>query len=294
MIIVSIGGGLGNQMFQYAYYTNLKTLNPDETIKLDMYNIFPQAHNGYEIERVFNLKAEECSVEEVNRLSDYYSLRGKNYRINRYLYGLRRKLGIHKESYHRQQDFTEYDESFLDVKKGKNYYFVGAFANVKFFSGIEDRIKKMYQFPSIVDMANLEIKKKIENNKSVSIHIRRGDYAQLGLSMPSLEYYKNAVSYMIDKEGNDIEFFVFTDDATYSREALGYIDKLTIVTNNTGSNSFIDMHLMSLCQNNIIANSTFSFWGAYLNSNQSKVVIAPNLPFSGCKNIFMDDGWIVF
>ena len=93
--------------------------------------------------------------------------------------------------------------------------------------------------------------------------------------------------------GDDAEFYVFSDDVEYSQNILGFIERKIVVSNNKDDKSYLDMSLMSKCKHNIIANSTFSFWGAYLNMNKDKIVIVPNLPFTGCKNIFTDDGWIV-
>ena len=79
MIIISIGGGLGNQMFEYAFYLMMKEIYPNVEIKLDIMHTFGYAHNGYEIEKIFGLKSEECSLNELMKLSDIYPIDGKNY-----------------------------------------------------------------------------------------------------------------------------------------------------------------------------------------------------------------------
>ena len=87
-------------------------------------------------------------------------------------------------------------------------------------------------------------------------------------------------------------FFVFTDDIEYAEKLFYDTSKFIIVKGNSGRNSYRDMQLMSLCRHNITANSTFSFWGAYLNRNNDKIVVAPDIPFSGTKNPFICDDWI--
>ena len=128
----------------------------------------------------------------------------------------------------------------------------------------------------------------------MSIHVRRGDYLEWGIDLVPDVFYRNAMKFIQEKKRNaELHFFVFTDDAEYVRENYYDIKNLYVVEGNTGKESYRDMQLMSLCKHNIIANSTFSFWGAYLNRNMSKIVIAPNLPYTGCKIPFACDDWVV-
>lgn len=293
MIIITIGGGLGNQMFQYAFYTKLKYLYPQETIKLDLYHSFQKSHNGFELDRVFGLTAEECSVEEVAALSDSYPLDGKQYQLHRIICGLKRRIGLHKESDHEQKDYVGYYEDYLHLEKGKSYYFKGAFANTKYFTDIKDKILDMYSFPQFTEPDNLRLSQIIMGELTVSMHIRRGDYAKLGIEMADELFYRNAMRYIESLIGKNIHYILFTNDIPWVEAHFSDIINKTIVSWNSGENSYRDMQLMSLCKHNIIANSSFSFWGAYLNKNMDKIVIVPNLPFTGTKNLFKDDSWIV-
>ena len=293
MIIITIGGGLGNQMFQYAFYTKMKHCYPDEIIKLDIYNSFQEVFNGYELERIFGLRAEECSVEEVAMLSDYYPVTGKNYQFHRIVCKIKRVLGIHKKSFREQEDYVGYSDDYLDLERGQSYLFRGAFANARYFSDIKEEIMKIYSFPEIEDTKNILLARKIMESESVSIHVRRGDYEDLGIEMTQEVFYRNAMRYIENEVGERVQYFVFSDDLVWVKEHFSDVKNLEIVSGNEGENSFRDMQLMSLCKHNIIANSTFSFWGAYLNKNKNKIVVLPNLTFTGSNNLFMDDDWIV-
>ena len=124
-------------------------------------------------------------------------------------------------------------------------------------------------------------------NNSVSIHVRRGDYLNgyyfetLG-KICDIDYYKRAIA-LINKEVNDPYFYIFSDDPGYVAENLK-IENATYVDFNRGRDSWQDMYLMSQCKHNIIANSTFSWWGAWLNTNLNKIVIAPNRWFANMDN----------
>lgn len=294
MIIISVGGGLGNQMFEYSFYYKMKHLYPEVEIKLDIMNTFGFAHNGYEIEEIFGLHAKQCTLEELKKVSDIYPMNGQFYKLNKFIEKIRHKLWGIKPSCKIQTDATAYEESFFDLDIERSYYLFGVFANYRFFSDLGDEIQSMYTFPPIIDEKNKLWKSKIISTESVSIHVRRGDYLEWGIDLVPDVFYRNAMKFIQEKKRNaELHFFVFTDDAEYVRENYYDIKNLYVVEGNTGKESYRDMQLMSLCKHNIIANSTFSFWGAYLNRNMSKIVIAPNLPYTGCKIPFACDDWVV-
>lgn len=189
-------------------------------------------------------------------------------------------------------DGTVFDTRFFNLSDDGDYFCFGVFANYKYFSEIEKYIKELYSFPEILDSSNLKYKEMIENSNSVSIHIRRGDYLEWGIETASESYYRKAIDYMQSKI-EAVRFFVFTDDKNYVREKYSNMHNMTIVEGNIGENSFRDMQLMSMCKHNILANSTFSFWGDFLNKNTDKIVIAPNITFGGCQNLFVCDDWVV-
>lgn len=294
MIIISIGGGLGNQMFEYAFYYKVKQLYPETIIKLDFFNTLGYSHNGYEIERIFGLKSQECTLEELKQVSDICPVQKRFYKWCKFLEKIRHKIFGIKASCIVQQDATMFEDKFYKIDIEKSYYFFGIFANYLFFNDIAEEIRNIYRFPMIVDERNKLWECTIKNTESVGIHIRRGDYIEWGIDLVPISFYREAMS-IIEKKvlGKAIHYFVFTDDVDYVKSELCNVPNLQIVEGNEGTQSYIDMQLMSLCKHNIIANSTFSFWGAFLNRNASKIVIAPNLPYTGCKHPFICDDWIV-
>lgn len=291
MIIVSVGAGLGNQMYEYSFYKYLTKLFPDKEIKVDIKYAFPKAHNGIEVFDIFGLSAPIASFDEVKKLVGFYPLNGEGYKKNNIVLKIIKKLNLHPKTLLIQDDFTEYYESFFNLNPDKSYYLLGPFANHKYFIEIEDEIKHLFEFPKIMDNRNLIYANDIKEANSVSIHIRKGDYVNEGIELTSKEFYDQAIA-IIKIKVNNPKFFIFTDDINYARELFPDKENFTVVEGNTGKNSFRDMQLMSICKHNITANSTFSFWGAFLNKNLKKIVIAPDLPFTGLRNTFTCDEWI--
>lgn len=269
MIIGQIVGGLGNQMFQYAFYRYL-VLIKDSKLKLDLslfnsYNL----HNGYELENIFDIKEEIAVIKEIEQLKSKYSLLFKieNKLLKKnYIFGNKH----YKENnfYIDQRIFDEFD---------KNLYVEGYFQTYKY---IQELNLDLFQFQTSLT----EIEKKLLEGNVVSIHVRGGDYINnrkdniLFGGICTLRYYENAIKYM-KKHLKNPAFLVFTNDQEYAIQLLKN-ESFKIVNWNTGKNSFRDMYLMSLCKHNIIANSSFSWWGAWLNKNESKIVISPNKWFN--------------
>lgn len=293
MIIISIGGGLGNQMFEYAFASKIKSVYPGCELKLDISNVSEPAHNGYELEAVFGIKEKQASTREIKKLTGL-CLPGENWRLARRCY---RKLGAlsgkYRNTFLAQTDFTKYEERFFSLVSENSYYLYGVFANYRYFDDMREEILKTFRFPPVCEEHNLVYAGRIQQENSVSLHIRRGDYLTAGIRTPGMDYYRRAMDYIIRHGNPDAQFFVFTDDMEYAEKELRGYKNITFVKGNRGKNSFRDMQLMSLCRHNIITNSTFSFWGAYLNTGPDKVVICPNLPYTGTAELFSCDGWIV-
>lgn len=292
MIIVSIGAGLGNQMFEYAFYVHLKKIYLNQEIKLDIKYAFPIAHNGIEIFDIFGLNAPEASFDEVMKLTKGYRLSGEGFNGMGVLNRLKKNLRIKPSTMVIQKDFTEYYPEFFLINNNESIYFFGPFANYHYFRDIEEEIKDIYFFPRIEDENNKKYKEQIKNCNSVSIHVRIGDYVKEGIQLTSKKFYNQAIREIEERESN-VKFFVFTDDIVYAKKNFADKKKFVIIEGNMGKNCFRDMQLMSLCKHNITANSTFSFWGAFLNRNNRKIVISPNLPYTGGKCPFVCDDWIL-
>ncbi len=289
MLIVSFGAGLGNQMFEYAFYQQLKSLHPDKEIKIDSKYAFPLAHNGIEVLRIFDLNVDFASLEDVISLTHGFFLAGEGFNGNHLMKRVLKKLGLYPRTMKIQKDFSAFYPEFLDKDIGDDFYFLGVFANYHYFKDDSKKIKSIFTFPEIKDKTNSDYLEQIQGCNSVSIHIRRGDYISLGIQTASNRFYEEAIDY-IDSKVDNAKFFIFTDDKNYARSQFTS-ERFVIVEGNSGENSFRDMQLMSLCRHNIIANSTFSFWGAYLNANEDKIVVAPDLPFTGTSYPFVCDDW---
>jgi len=303
MIIIQLAGGLGNQLQQYALYQKFKSLGAEAKLDLSWFEQFEdikqetndkeqykEQNKNYhgtnktkpaikqdivvtnrqcELDFFKHLPYESCTEEEKTALTGSRGLAGK----------LRRKML--PQTVHWYKEKQMYDPELLHYRE---MYLSGYFACEKYYADILPELREMIRFPEIADaqkrIANEEILKKIRNSHAVSVHIRRGDYLQpenaaMFGNICTEEYYESALDYMKEKI-EDPHFFIFSDDTAYVREHYQG-EKYTIVDINHGDDSFYDMYLMSRCEGNICANSTFSFWGARLNARPDKIMIRPTV-----------------
>lgn len=270
MKIVKILGGLGNQMFQYAFFMTMKKAFPDEPVTIDLscFHGYP-LHNGFELNRIFSLNYTKASFSDIAKVAYPYS----NYRlwqIGKYILPKRKSMYI-------ENDHLIYDKSVF--KSSKYEYFDGYWQNLNYFSTIEENIKKTFIFRPFEDSENLKNKKIIQEKQSASIHIRRGDYLKNSIyqNICNIEYYQKALQILRDRTSTDV-FFVFSDNEEWCKFNIFPLlehKKVIFIDYNRGIYSYRDMQLMSLCNHNIIANSSFSWWAAWLNSHSDKTVIAP-------------------
>ncbi|MFI8656237.1 alpha-1,2-fucosyltransferase [Priestia megaterium] len=291
MKIVQISSGLGNQLFQYALYKRLSMNNNDVFLDVETsYQLNKNQHNGYEIERIFSIQPSHATKGMIDELADV-----DNRLINR----LRRKLFGPKNSMYTETKEFSYD---CEVFTKDGIYIKGYWQNYNYFKEIEDDLKNELVFKKALDLKNSHLINQMNKEISVSIHVRRGDYYlnkeyenKFG-NIADLDYYLKAINF-IKKEVDDPKFYVFSDDIKWAKENLNLTDNVTYVEHNKGSDSYKDMRLMTCCKHNIIANSTFSWWGAFLNENKNKIVIAPgkwiNVEGVGGINLF-PEGWIVY
>lgn len=255
MIVVALQGGIGNQMFQYAAGKSLAFHLNDNVV----YDISAYKYDKY---RQFDLSGFNLNL---NFLSS----------LNRYKIFFLKKMGLSSWSIYIEQN-AEFNHDFYQFKK--NTYLNGYFQSENYFSNIESIIRKDFDF--ILQPHPLQ--KEILQTNSVSIHFRRGDYCTNTNTFEthgicSIEYYLNAIKYIKTKINNP-SFFIFSDDITWVKSNLKISEPVYYVSGNNLS-SYTEMGLMSICQNNIIANSSFSWWAAWLNKNSEKTIIAPEFWF---------------
>lgn len=268
MKVVNIIGGIGNQMFQYAFALALKQKYPNEEVKLDTSHFNGYSlHNGFEIERNFGLQLPIAEGKELRKIT-YYS---PNYKVSRII---RKLLGYRKTEYKEPRLFTFWENA---LERTGDCYYEGSWQNEKYFKECSDVIRKAFTFKQSLGVKNEELLNAINAKESVSIHVRRGDY----LSDPTyqgicdLPYYKNAIHY-IKEHIKSPHFYIFSNDAKWCEEFLAPLcEDYTIIDWNGGVKSWADMQLMSLCKHNIIAHSSFSWWAAWLNNHDYKIVVSP-------------------
>lgn len=267
MVIVKIIGGLGNQMFQYSYAKALQQKGYAVKIDISAFETY-KLHGGYGLDK-YTIDLDVASQNEIGKFNAV-GLISK----------IRNKLHIMNSKVVRESNLL-FDEKYLNIEDDK--YIDGYFQTEKYFSNIRDVILK--QFTLIEEILNYskDIKNKICNEKvSVSLHIRRGDYLSSINSnihgVCDLEYYKKAISLLNERLG-ETRYFIFSDDIAWVKENLK-MDNGFYIDSKEKRIPHEDMYLMSLCDHNIIANSSFSWWGAWLNKNNEKIVIAPKRWFA--------------
>jgi len=267
MIVSKIQGGLGNQMFQYAigraYAEKLKT---DLYLDLSFYrqpfekDVTPRK---FELD-LFDLKYTIATESDLSKFQN-----------RSYWYRIKRKMGVGVPIYYREGN----DSSILKGKK--NIYLDGYWQSEFFFRDFSDIIKNDFRFkPSLNEQSRTTAFKIKSTKTSVAIHLRRGDYVLSAVAnahhgVCDIEYYKSGIEYL-NANIDEPYYFVFSDDVEWAKSNfLHLFTNMEIVQGNKGGDSWQDMHLMSLCKHNIIANSSFSWWAAWLNQHKNKVIIAP-------------------
>lgn len=269
MVSVRIFGGLGNQMFQYAYGRCL-SLKKKTGLLLDYYSQILRTdfdgENLTKITDVFDLPVKFYIGKARKDLVNKYNL---NY-LDQLISGIHLKMNC---------VVTECENSCPKDKidKRKDIYLTGYWQGEQYFAGIKNIIRNDFKLKIEEQASSLEIYKEISGNNSVSLHIRGKDYlSRTFYSRCSLKYYMDAVD-IISKSASDLKFFIFTDDINNLQQNYGELLKFCKVVNyKTAFNrDVVDLLLMSKCKHNVIANSSFSWWGAWLNTNPHKVVVSP-------------------
>jgi len=286
MIISKITGGMGNQMFQYACAKTISIENNVE-LKLDIDFYKQQNLRKYELSS-FQIREEMASKREIVNLSGNENLWNK----------IKKKVGffVHKpDSYYIEKKSALYDKNIK--KSGKELYLDGYWQNSRYFDNNRECILHSFSLKEahsndICFKNNLH---QILESESVALHVRRGDYLlnrnQKHHGGCDLDYYKQAILYIKDSVKNDCMFFIFSDDIFWCQENFDFLDNKIFITG--AVNPACDLELMKNCKHNIISNSTFSWWGAWLNDFDDKIVIAPKVWWASRpgETIALDD-WI--
>lgn len=269
MIITNIISGLGNQLFQYAVGKQL-ALNNNTTLKLDNSFFKNQNLRSYKLDH-FNIDATIIEPEELSKFLHPYTETTLPYKIlKKFIQLVPRK---NRKLFEEQENWI-YDADLFKISP--NTYISGYWQNFRYFNNLKPEILKELSInPIYLTGIDKYINNIINSENTVSVHIRRGDYitdkeANNLMGVMPISYYAAAIE-ILNRKTIRPEFYFFSDDldwvkAHFKGNHYHYI--------NSGAD-YTDLHLMQNCKHNIIANSSFSWWGAFLNKNPDKIVIAP-------------------
>lgn len=267
-----IKGGLGNQMFGYAFSKYLQYLGYNTRFEWRDF-MFTTHHYGVELEKSFTIQMSKNDHFLINFYGMIGSLSRESY-FKRALIKFFLSLDKLRKKLEPVTPFTFVEKHELDVY---NFY-NGFWQNANYLAPIRKQLLKDFCF-RIPDNQEIEIISKILTTNSVSIHVRRGDYLKPEFSSFNVikdeNYFLHAIEYIKSREACPV-FFVFSDDLDWCKEKFQG-DDFVFVNVNRKEKSYMDMYYMSRCNHNIISNSTFSWWGAWLNQNEKRIVIAPRL-----------------
>ncbi len=293
-VVVRIFGGIGNQLFCYAAARRLALANNAELV-IDNISGFLYDYNykrHYQLDH-FNIFARKANKKEL-----FFPFP----RIQRFLfrYWYRHKPFLNRK--YIMQNSNEYNDLLLQIKPKGTVYLEGYWQSEKYFKDVESIIREDLQITAPLDEANIRMASRMRSHSSVAIHIRFFDakFTKSDNNI-SIGYYLRAINH-IQTLVPEAHFYLFSDKPELARSVVSLSDdRITVVTHNQGDeNAYYDLWLMTQCHHFIIANSTFSWWGAWLSPNEDKYVIAPkfinksNHPLSswGFEGL-LPDSWIV-
>lgn len=251
MKVVKIKGGLGNQMFQYAFGKALEAEKNKVFFDLDWF----KKNHKETTPRNFDLSHFNVNIAKAQFWHKLFCRNIKEKQANIY-------------------------EPKLKEQKG-NLIFSGYFQTEDYFKNIRSKLLTDFSLKESLNEKNQDILLQIKQKNSVSLHVRRGDYVKLAhiYGVCDEKYYNQAVQY-IQNQITEPHFFLFSDDVEWVRNNIVLNSPYTIVDINNGEQGFFDLELMKNCSHNIIANSSFSWWGAWLNQNPNKIVVSPEKWFA--------------
>lgn len=267
MRIVKLSGGLGNQMFQYALMIGLR-----ETFKEEVYADISSyknynLHNGLELERIFPICLKTAKRNPL--LARKLTL---SRFVNNYLPFL---CG---DCQFEDSDFKYVDSIYSP--SSKKHYYAGYWHNYQYIEPFSTNILNAFTFKIPLDQKNQGIIETVSQQNSVGIHIRRGDYLKevQYQGICTLDYYRKAIGLVHGMLKNPV-YYLFSNDIEWCKENITPLindSNVIYVDWNTGKDSYRDMQIMSYCKGLIVANSSFSWWGAFLNQRESPIIISPS------------------
>lgn len=287
IVTVRLIGGLGNQLFQYATARAL-ALRHGAEVKLDLSGFESYGLRRYELD-AYPIAADIAAPEELAAIDAGRPTSGL---LGRVLARLR----PHPAQHYREPHY-HYDPEL--ARQALPILLDGYWQSERYFIDVADVIRRELTPRDALEPDNAAVAADIGEVNAVSLHVRRGDYVSNAHTnayhgICSLDYYRAAVAHIREKVAEP-HFFVFSDDHDWTRENLKLDLPMTYVVANAADRGYRDMQLMSLCQHHVIANSSFSWWGAWLNPSPAKMVVAPATWFAAGANDTKDlvpAGWV--
>lgn len=286
MIFARVIGGLGNQMFQYAM-ARAVSLRLEAVLELDVsgFKTYPLHAYGLNHFNVVDAIADKGQfvVGAPQTLLDWIKVR----------------MGWGTVLPNFQENGLAFDAKVFDLKD--DVYLDGYWQSERYFLDFEWQIREDFSFKLGPDVDNQAYLDHINSVHAVSVHIRRGDYVNNPIvnathGVCDLTYYQRAIEFLCSRiSSEELHFFVFSDDPVWVRENVNFGGRTTFISHNDAAKNYEDMRLMSSCKHHIIANSSFSWWGAWLNADPNKLVIAPKKWFKSStlnSTDIVPDSWI--
>ncbi len=274
MIITNLIGGLGNQMFQYAAGKAL-ALRHQVEVKVDTTSL-NEAANGKYTQRHFELDIFELPIAIANEKERSSFIKKSNRSWSNFIFKI---SNYFSHSLYAKENGSQFQPNY--ERFPTNTYLDGFWQSEQYFIAYENDIRNTFLFNTAIRNKNSDLAKKMNLANSVSLHVRRGDYIKNSAANAfhgtcSKGYYDQALAYLVERIER-IELFIFSDDIDWCKTTFQYAVPIHFVETQDAAS---DLYLMSQCQHNIIANSSFSWWGAWLNNNSDKNVIAPKQWFA--------------
>ncbi len=297
MIILRFDGGLGNQMYHYTVYKLLQKNFPEHEIIIDITSYQEGvSHNGYELEKIFpKINIRKATSKELVGITYYPVVRyqgiyGKLYRKGFY-WLKKRKLIAPPKNYLRESEWDVFLEKAVLQPEQRYYIECRWNYSYHYYEGFRTELLDDFEFCD--DRLEEQIENILLEPETVSVHVRAGDYIGSDFDILRMDYYRQAISYM-RKELSNPYFIIVSDDESYARNMLSFIqeDNVVYIKTHQRQEAYKDMLILSRCKHNIIANSTFSYWAAEINSNQNKIVIAPGRYSKVHSEFIVPEKWV--
>ncbi len=283
MIIVRVVGGLGNQMFQYALGRALAEVH-DTELKLEISSFAAYPERSYKLD-AYSINASIANIEEIDQIIFGTRRISQNYLMRQ----LNKIIPINRKRIITENSFG-FNPKIFNVQN--NTYLIGYWQSYKYFGKIVELIRQELTEKKDPKKEMIDWYQRLKQCNSVSIHIRRGDYVSNQKTnefhgLCSIDYYEKSIQYIAGKISSP-RFYVFSDDILWARKNLRINYPIEYVSNITQGDEISDLYLMKGCKHHIIANSSFSWWGAWLSNSPNQITIAPKKWFKS-SNVSLND-----